>query len=300
MLVGLPPDRAGTGLTLFKECNKMKSEISPFAGFGIGLRTEHYIDFIEGIVPVDFVEVISENFMLDGGRPLRILEQVRAKHQVILHGVSMSIGSAHGVDKAYMARLAALAHRIEPLWVSDHLCWTRNNAHNSHDLLPLPLTYEALDIVCNNIDYAQNVLGRAMLFENPSSYLTFPEDEMTEWEFIAAMAKRTGCFLLLDINNIFVSANNHGYSASEYLAGIPHRHVRQIHLAGHSPGHIIIDTHDRAVAEGVWELYNTVLRFLGPVATMIERDGNIPPLSELLAELDIARAYADCSTAEYT
>jgi len=276
-------------------CNEkhiMTPEISPYAGFGIGLRTDYYGDFIEHDVPVDFVEVISENFMLEGGRPLRILEQVRTKYDVILHGVSMSVGSAHGIDEAYLARLKCLAERIDPLWISDHLCWTRTSAHNSHDLLPLPLTHEALDMVCRNIDHAQNILGRAMLFENPSSYLTFPEDEMTEWEFIAAMARRTGCFLLLDINNIYVSAHNHGYRARDYLAGIPHEQVRQIHLAGHTPGPIIIDTHDREVADGVWSLYKEALRFLGPVATMIERDGNIPSLTELLSELDIARSLA--------
>ena len=270
----------------------MKNEIDTFAGFGVGLRTEHYGDFIEGDVPVDFVEVISENFMLDGGRPLRILEQVRAKHHVVLHGVSMSIGSAHGVDDAYLLRLKELAQRIEPLWVSDHLCWTRNSAHNSHDLLPLPLTFEALDLVCRNIDHVQETLGRAVLFENPSSYITFPEDEMTEWEFMKAMAKRSGCHLLLDVNNIYVSAHNHDFSADDYLAGIPFEYVRQIHLAGHTPGAIIIDTHDRAVADGVWELYRKAIKRAGPVATMIERDGNIPPLFELLSELDIARAHA--------
>lgn len=270
----------------------MTSEISGFAGFGLGLRSNHYSEFINGRVPVDFVEVISENFMLDGGRPLRILEQVRTNYPVAMHGVSMSIGSAHGVDKLYLERLKALARRIEPLWVSDHLCWTRNSAHNSHDLLPLPLTFEALDIVCANIDQVQESLGRAMLFENPSSYLTFPEDEMSEWEFIEAMARRTGCYLLLDINNIYVSAHNHNFCADEYLAGIRHQHVRQIHLAGHSPGEIIIDTHDRAVADGVWALYQKAIGMLPPLATMIERDGNIPALSELLGELDLARAYA--------
>ena len=277
---------------MFTRYQIMTYDISAFAGFGLGLRNDHYTDFIDGEVPVDFVEVISENFMLDGGRPLRILEQVRAKHPVVLHGVSMSIGSAHGVDEVYLARLKALAQRIEPLWISDHLCWTRNSAHNSHDLLPLPLTFEALDVVCSNIDRAQETLGRAILFENPSSYLTFPEDELTEWEFIAAMAQRTGCHLLLDINNIYVSAHNHDFSADEYLAGIPHDRVRQIHLAGHTPGEIIIDTHDRAVADEVWELYKKAIGIVGPVATMIERDGDIPPLSELLDELELARTHA--------
>lgn len=270
----------------------MTDRISVFAGFGLGLRSDHYADFIDGEVAVDFVEVISENFMLDGGRPLRILEQVRRQYPVVLHGVSMSIGSAHGVDVAYLGRLKALAQRIEPLWISDHLCWTRSSAHNSHDLLPLPLTFEALEVVCSNIDRTQEALGRAMLFENPSSYLTFPEDELTEWEFIAAMAQRTGCYLLVDINNIYVSAHNHHFSADDYLAGIPLKHVRQIHLAGHSPGEIIIDTHDRAVADDVWALYKKAIDLVGPVATMIERDDNIPPLAELLAELDLARAHA--------
>jgi hypothetical protein len=263
-----------------------------FSGFGLGLRSAHYRDFLEGAVPVDFVEVISENFMLDGGRPLRILEQVRERHPVILHGVSMSIGSAHGLDDTYLDRLKALAARIDPLWVSDHLCWTRTSAHNSHDLLPLPLTGEALDLVSANVHHAQERLGRELVIENPSSYLTFPEDEMREWEFLAELARRTGCGLLLDINNVFVSAHNHGFCADAYLAGLPLDRVRQVHLAGHTPGEIIIDTHDRPVAGGVWDLYARAMRQLGPVATMIERDGNVPPLAELLDELDLARKTA--------
>jgi len=243
-------------------------------------------------VPVDFVEVISENFMVDGGKPLTVLEQVRAKLPVILHGVSMSIGSAHGLDRHYLQRLRALAQRIEPLWVSDHLCWTRTSAHNSHDLLPMPYTTEALDVVCANIDLAQETLGRAMLFENPSSYMTFPEDEMSEWEFIAEMVKRTGCYLLLDVNNIYVSACNHDFDAAEYIAALPLDCVRQIHLAGHTPGEIIIDTHDRDVCDAVWDLYRAVRPQLGSVATMIERDDKIPPLPELLDELDLAREAA--------
>ncbi|MFA6220036.1 MAG: DUF692 domain-containing protein [Erythrobacter sp.] len=266
--------------------------IAQFHGFGLGLRRTHYADFLESEVPVDFVEVISENYMVDGGKPLRVLEQMRAKLPVILHGVSMSIGSALGLDPDYLVRLKALAERIEPLWVSDHLCWTRTSAHNTHDLLPLPLTQAALDTVCDNIDRAQEALGRAMLFENPSSYLAFPEDEMPEWEFLSAMARRTGCYLLLDVNNVYVSAHNHGFDPHDYLAGIPLERVRQIHLAGHQPGEIIVDTHDRAVCDGVWDLYSAAMARLGPVATMIERDEHIPPLAELLDELDLARALA--------
>ena len=270
--------------------------IEPFAGFGLGLRRPHYQDFLTGDVPVDFVEILSENYMVDGGPPLATLDQIRAKMPVIMHGVSMSIGSAEGLDADYLARLKNLAERVQPLWMSDHLCWTRTSAHNSHDLLPLPYTAEALEVVCANIDHAQDVLGRAMLFENPSSYLTFPEDEMAEWEFLSEMTRRTGCYLLLDVNNIYVSAHNHGYCADDFLSGIPADRVRQIHLAGHTPGrapdNILIDTHDREVCDEVWALYARARAMLGPVATMIERDDAIPPLAELLAELDRARAIA--------
>ena len=271
----------------------MTDPIASLGGFGLGLRRTHYADFLDREVDVDFVEVISENYMVDGGRPLRILDQVREKHPVIIHGVSMSIGSAGGLDREYLDRLKRLERRIDPLWVSDHLCWTRTSAHNSHDLLPLPLTEEALDVVCANIDRAQDHLGRAMLFENPSSYLTFPEDELAEWEFLSEMARRTGCYLLLDVNNIYVSAQNHGFSAEDYLAGLPLDRVRQIHLAGHTPGEIIIDTHDRAVCDEVWALYRRAMAMIEqPVATMIERDDKIPPLPELLAELGQARKLA--------
>ena len=267
--------------------------IEPFGGFGLGLRRSHYADFLDRDVAVDFVEVISENYMVDGGRPLRILEQVRARHPVIIHGVSMSIGSAGGLDEGYLAKLMRLEQLIDPLWVSDHLCWTRTSAHNSHDLLPLPLTEEALQVVCDNIDRAQSYLGRPMLFENPSSYITFPEDEMAEWEFLSEMTRRTGCYLLLDVNNIYVSAQNHGFSADDYLAGLPLERVRQIHLAGHTPGEIIIDTHDREVCDDVWALYAKAMAMIEqPVATMIERDDKIPPLPELLTELDCARSLA--------
>lgn len=267
-------------------------DIPTFHGFGVGLRPSHYRDFLDGEVDVDFVEVISENFMVDGGRPLAVLEQVRAKLPVALHGVSLSIGSAHGLDQEHVARLKRLADRIEPLWVSDHLCWTRTSAHSSFDLLPLPYTEETIRLVCANIDRAQEALGRAMLFENPSSYCTFPEDEMFEWEFIAEMTRRSGCYLLLDVNNIYVSSRNHGFDPLEYLAGLPIDRVRQVHLAGHTPGEIVIDTHDRAVCDEVWALYAAACEVLGPVATMIERDDAIPPLGELLAELGAARRIA--------
>lgn len=265
--------------------------IPSFSGFGLALRKPHYPEFLDHRVAVDFVEVISENFMVDGGRPKRILREIRERYPVALHGVSMSVGSADGLDAAYLARLRALVDEIEPLFVSDHLCWTQFAGFNSHDLLPLPYTNEALDIVCANVDQAQNMLGRQMLIENPSTYVAFDGDTMREWEFLDAMCARTGCGLLLDINNIFVSATNHGFDPIAYLEGVPHDRVRQIHLAGHSQGDaMLIDTHDGPVPPSVWDLYAHVLPRLGPVATMIERDAAIPPLHELLAELDHARA----------
>ncbi|MBB4101324.1 DUF692 domain-containing protein [Sphingomonas kyeonggiensis] len=267
--------------------------IAPFAGFGLGLRKPHYAEFLEARVAVDFVEVISENFMVEGGRPRRILREVRNCYPVALHGVSMSLGSADGLDGAYLARLRALVDEVEPLFVSDHLSWSRIDGFNSHDLLPLPYTNEALDVVADNIARAQDALGREMLIENPSTYIDFAPADMTEWAFLDALCVRTGCGLLLDINNVFVSASNHGFDPLAYLDGIPHARVRQIHLAGHSQGsELLIDTHDQPVPDPVWKLYAHVLPRLGPVATMIERDDAIPPLHELLAELGIARRIA--------
>ncbi len=267
----------------------------PQSRFGLGLRKQHYADFLDGdaAVPVDFVEVISENFMVAGGKPRDVLRRVRERHPVALHGVSMSVGSADGVDRDYLSRLRMLVDEIEPMVVSDHLCWTRIEGFNSHDLLPLPYTEEALDVVCANIAVAQDVLGRAMLIENPSSYVCFEDAPMTEWEFLEAMCARTGCGLLLDVNNIYVSATNHGFDAQAYLAGIPAGRVGQIHLAGHSQGReLLIDTHDQAVPPPVWALFEAALARVGPVATMVERDDNIPPLAELLDELRIARDIA--------
>jgi uncharacterized protein (UPF0276 family) len=269
----------------------MSTSTTHFSGYGLGLRKEHYGDFLETSVPVDFVEVISENFMVAGGQPRHILRQVRERHPVALHGVSMSIGTAEGLDVDYLRRLKALVDEIEPLFVSDHLSWSRSAGFNAHDLLPVPYTDEALDVVCANIHQAQEALGRTLLLENPSSYLAFAGASMSEWEFIAAMARRTGCELLLDVNNVFVSASNHGFDAQAFLDAIPAERVRQVHLAGHSQGRgVLIDSHDSPVCSGVWALYAQVIAKLGPVATMIERDDDIPPLGELLQELSMARA----------
>lgn len=264
-----------------------------FSGFGLGLRRPHYSEFLNTAVPVDFVEVISENFMVDGGRPLDVLARVRDRHHVAMHGVSMSLGSADGLDREYLLRLKALVRDVRPIIVSDHLSWSRIEQFNSHDLLPLPYTDEALSIVVANVRVAQDVLGRQILVENPSSYLTFAASSMTEWEFLSALCDETSCGLLLDVNNVFVSAANHGFDPLLYLEGIPAHHVRQIHLAGHSRGReLLIDTHDQPVPDGVWKLYEHVQPRLGSVATMIERDDAIPPLTDLLAELDVARVIA--------
>ena len=264
--------------------------------FGLGLRKPHYGDFLDGdvTVPVDFVEIISENFMVAGGRPLHVLDQVRERWPVAMHGVSMSIGSADGVRPDYLKLLKALADRVRPLWVSDHLSWSRVGLVNSHDLLPLPFTDEALDTVCANIMQVQDVLERPLVLENPSTYLTFVDDQMTEWTFLTEMTRRTGCYLLLDVNNIYVSGTNNGFDPYDYLAGVPADRVCQIHLAGHSQGRgRLIDTHDQPVPDPVWDLFARIYPRLGPVATMIERDDNIPLLADLLEELDVARAIAD-------
>jgi uncharacterized protein len=274
----------------------MLNTISPFAGFGVGLRKEHFGDFLSREVPVDFVEIISENFMATGGRPMHTLDAIKERHPVAMHGVSMSIGSATGLNIDYLSHLKALADRVCPLWVSDHLCWTNIGGFNSHDLLPLPYTEEALDIVCANINVAQDVLERPLLFENPSSYVAFPDAAMTEWEFLGAMSERTGCSLLLDVNNIYVSGTNHGFDPDAFLMGIPVDRVRQMHLAGHSVGaDMLIDTHDAPVCDAVWRLYARACERFGPVATMIERDDAIPALDDLLTELDVARACAERS-----
>lgn len=270
---------------------------APLSGFGLGMRREHYASYVDGSAKVDFIEVISENFMVDGGRPLDTLEKARRNYPLALHGVSLSIGSADGVRPDYLASLRRLVDRMEPAVVSDHLCWTRTGNFNSHDLLPLPMTEEALGVVCENILRAQDALGRTMLIENPSSYIAFP-GVLNEWEFLSAMVARTGCGLLLDVNNIHVSAANHGFDPIAYLDGVPWHVVGQVHLAGHTVGEtLLIDTHDQPVPECVWALYGAAMRRAGPLPTMIERDDNIPELAELLAELDTARAIAAQSIA---
>ena len=262
-------------------------------GFGLGLRPEHYRDLATGGPRVEWLEAISENYMVPGGKPLHFLDRIAAYYPVALHGVSLSIASCEPLDAEYLRSLKALADRTQAAWVSDHLCWTGANGVNLHDLLPFPFTREALQHVADRVQRVQDFLRAALVLENVSSYLRFPEDEMTEWEFLAALVDRTGCALLLDVNNVYVNSVNHRFDAARFIDGIPDRAVRQIHLAGHSEeGGFLVDTHDAPVCEAVWRLYERALRRFGPVPTMIERDDAIPALPVLLGELERARSIA--------
>jgi len=268
----------------------------PALGFGLGLRTSHYEEILDGEPRVDWFELLSENYMVPGGKPLHYLDRICERYPVVMHGVSLSIGSHDPLDLDYLGKLKALADRVQPYWISDHLCWTGVSGKNTHDLLPIPYTEEALTHVASRVAQVQDFLGRRILMENVSSYVSFKDSELTEWEFIAEIAHRADCLLLLDVNNIYVSAYNHGFDAQAYLAGIPAERVQQIHLAGHSNcGDYIIDTHDADVIDPVWDLYAKAITRLGPVSTMIERDDNIPPLADLVAELDQARRVAEAA-----
>jgi uncharacterized protein (UPF0276 family) len=265
-----------------------------YLGFGLGLRAQHYTDILDGNPAVDWFEVISENYMVPGGQPLRILDQIRARYPIVMHGVSLSIASTAPFNEDYLRGLKDLANRSEPKFVSDHLCWTGVHGVNLHDLLPIPYTREALDHVVARIQHVQDYLRRPIALENVSTYVQFGHSDMSEWEFIAEMTRRTGCWLVFDVNNVFVSAFNHDYSAEEFIAGIPADRVVQFHLAGHEHAMThIIDTHDAMVCDAVWDLYRKSLQRFGPVSTIIERDDDIPPLSELVTELTRARGIAD-------
>lgn len=264
-----------------------------FLGFGLGLRPQHYDEILSGDPPIDWFEVISENYMVPGGRPLRILDQIRDRYPVVMHGVSMSIASTSPLDLDYLRDLKALAARVEPQWISDHLCWTGVHGVNLHDLLPIPYTNEALDHVAARVHKVQDMLGRPLTLENVSSYIAFDREDMTEWEFLSALTRRTGCHLLFDVNNVYVGARNHGYDPIDFLNGIPRDAVVQFHLAGHEDhGDYVIDTHDHDVCDEVFDLYRAALKRFGAVSTMIERDDHIPPLADVVAELDRARAIA--------
>ena len=259
-------------------------------GFGLGLRPQHYAELLHSRPPLDWLEIISENYFGSGGKPLYFLERIREQYPLVMHGVSLSIGSTAPLDLDYLAQLKRLARRVRPGWISDHLCWTGTAGVNLHDLMPLPYTGEALRHLTDRIRQVQDFLEQRLVIENVSSYVTYRSSEMTEWEFITALTAEADCELLLDVNNVYVSSVNHGFAAREFLDAMPASRVRQIHLAGHShQGDFLIDTHDTAVPQAVWDLYRHTVQRLGSVPTMIERDGNIPALLELVSELQMAR-----------
>ena len=271
----------------------------PHLGFGLGLRVDHYEAILNGAPAVDWFEVLSENYLVPGGKPLHYLMRMRERYPLVMHGVSLSIGSSAPLDRDYLKQLQALAARLEPAWISDHLCWTGVAGRNTHDLLPLPYTEEAIGHVAERVRTVQDFLGRRILLENVSSYVEFCDSQLSEWQFLAEIAARADCLILLDVNNIYVSSVNHEFDPLAYLRGIPAARVQQIHLAGHeNHGSYLVDTHDHPVPDPVWQLYAQALSHCGAVSTMIERDDHIPPLEELCAELEQARALAARTLAE--
>ena len=265
-----------------------------FLGFGIGLRAPHYQALRDGPQPVDFFEAIAESFMRPGGNPRRMLRAMAERFPVALHGVSLSIGSVDPLNSDYLRDLRALVDEVQPRLVSDHLCWSGYGGHYAHDLLPLPYTEEALYHVAGRVRQVQDHLQRRLLIENVSSYLSFAHSTLSEWEFLSALCEQADCQLLLDVNNIFVSAHNHGFDPHSFIHGVPADRVAQIHLAGHKQrGELLLDTHDRAICEGVWSLYEATIKRLGPISTLIEWDAEIPPLAQVAAEADKARALVE-------
>jgi uncharacterized protein len=263
-------------------------------GFGVGLRRPHYVHILEQHPSMDWFEVVSENFMVEGGRPLEVLEGVRTHYPIVMHGVSLSIGSSDPLNRSYLETLRATARRFEPAWVSDHLCWTGVGGRNLHDLLPLPYTEETVSHVSRRIRQVQEILERTILIENVSSYMAFRSSRLEEWEFLTAVAEEADCAILLDINNIFVSAFNHRFDPLRYIDAIPTERVVQFHLAGHSDhGSYLLDTHDHPIRPEVWALYEHAVRRFGRVPTLIEWDDNIPDFEVLAAAAGEARRRCD-------
>lgn len=259
---------------------------------GIGLRPPHYRQLLDELPDIGWLEVHSENYFCQGGQPLYFLERLRRHYPVSLHGVGLSLGSTDALSQQHLTNLARLIDCVEPGLVSEHLSWSSVGGRFYNDLLPLPYTEEALVVVCQHVEQAQDFLGRQILVENVSSYLQFAESALPEWEFVGEVARRTGCGILLDVNNIFVSASNHGFDAARYLRSIPIQPVKEIHLAGHDDnGRCLIDTHGRRVADPVWALYRQALARFNAVPTLIEWDTDIPPLSKLLDEAAKADFY---------
>lgn len=265
-----------------------------YLGFGLGLRPPHYQDILENKPSVDWFEVVSEDYLVPGGKRLHYLDAIREIYPVVMHGVSLSIGSCDPLDWDYLKQLKELANRVKPAWISDHICWTGVNGTQIHDLMPLPFTEEAVRHVAERVKQVQDYLGCRILLENVSSYVTYNSSAMTEWEFMTAVAEEANSLILLDINNVYVSAFNHHFDPLDYLRGIPVNRVQQFHLAGHcNLGTHIIDTHDHDIIDKVWDLYRFAVKHYGYVSTMIERDDNLPPIAELLLELQQARTIAE-------
>lgn len=268
----------------------MKKPDSVFLGYGLGLRTDYYDTILETSPEVDWFEILSENYMVKGGKPLYYLDAIRERYPVVMHGVSMSIGGTDPLDFDYLKDLKVLINRAQPRWVSDHLCWTGQGGNNLHDLMPLPYNDDAIRHVAERVKVVQDYLGQQILLENVSSYVTYKHSEMSEWEFYSRIVEEADCLMLLDINNIYVSSRNHEFDCMDYVNGVPKNRVQQFHLAGHTDyGDYVIDTHDHPVVDPVWDLYAKALKRFGPVASMIERDDRMPPFEELMAELNQAR-----------
>jgi len=272
--------------------------VTPNLGFGLGLRPDHYERILADRPSLGFLEALTENYLIPGGKPLHYLDRIRALYPLVLHGVSLSIGASAPLNHDYLTALKALVARVQPAWISDHLCWTGVGGVNLHDLMPMPYTEEALAHLVPRIREVQDVLGQRILLENVSSYVGYAASEMTEWEFLASLSARADCLLLLDVNNVYVNSVNHKFDPDEFIRGVPAERVAQIHLAGHEvQDTFIIDTHDAPIADPVWALYRRTCARLGAVTTMIERDANIPPLDELLTELDMVRHMAKLEAA---
>lgn len=266
----------------------------PNLGLGLGLRSQHFEHILKNKPAVDWFEVISENFMDSYGRPRHILQQIAEEYPVVMHGVSLSIGSTDPLNFDYLKSLKQLATEVQPAWISDHLCWTGVLTTNSHDLLPLPLNEESLQHVCNRIRQVQDYLERPLILENPSTYASFNNSTLTEWEFLRLMTEETGCGLLLDVNNVYVSSFNNDFDPVEYIKGIPHDKVVQMHLAGHQNcGNYIIDTHDREVTGQVWKLFQLTYQLVNDASILLEWDGNVPNFDVYHAELLKSKKYMD-------
>jgi len=264
----------------------------PDLGLGLGLRSTHFDYILNNTPKVDWFEVISENFMDSGGRPRAVLKEIAQQYSVVMHGVSLSIGSTDPLNFDYLKKLKTLAEEVNAVWVSDHLCWTGVLGINSHDLLPVPLNDQTLKHVCERINQVQDFLERPLILENPSTYMSFQDSNMPEYEFLAQMSMITNCGLLLDVNNVYVSAFNNDFDPIAYIEAIPADRVIQMHLAGHQHcGDYIIDTHDREVTAGVWELFRLAWQRTGSTTLLLEWDGNIPDFATCHAELLKAKQY---------